>query len=322
MHDGTTPHHPHAKPPMPLTRPKLDYEFGKSLEHFKVKQGSLSVIPSLVDVIGKVVVSESDNDHISVHFDITASDDSLLDKIKIEATREGIEFAGDAVVLIKQTLNFTVGVNVPKGKGHKMHDFTVETSGLDIELAPSFNAMINNTHLSTTTGNIKSYGSKDKDVVYSPHFYAKSTSGDITGRFPLGFKTVLETTGGSIHANLTSASFFKDRAHVYTTTTTGDNQVILKNDIGRSVSAYHRSVSGTVSLRYPEDVQGSIAGKSTTGDIDIVGNSIKVIKRENGNTSRLLKAIKGDGDSKIRMSSVSGKLEAIVGNWDGDRRND
>jgi len=297
------------------SKPKQRFTFPADLTDFKVKQDSQSTLPTRTNVYGKVVVAScSKADNISVSFDIHVSDDSLLEKIKIEPRNNGIVFSGDVMSLVKQSVNITAFVIVPSSKDFKLKTFQIETRELDIKLAPNFNTVVNGTYFETISGNISSYGHHSTDVLMSPYLAAKSVSGSIFGRYGLGNSLSLETGSGMIAVNVTSAPFNEVEARFKTNTVSGGNYVTFAGALNpRPLISSHKSVSGNVKVHYPEDWQGKAKLASTTGDISVMGEGTKIVKKENGATGRLYKAIKGSGTSRAFFGTVSGDIVLAVG---------
>ncbi|KAF3930629.1 hypothetical protein ABW19_dt0205788 [Dactylella cylindrospora] len=79
--------------------------------------------------------------------------------------------------------------------------------------------------------------------------------------------------------------------------------------------ATHVTVSGDVFIHYPVEFEGSIKATSLTGDIEIGGEDVKVVRNErNGPVGRIVEAVHGAKDSGIvDTQSLNGDIRICVG---------
>lgn len=74
----------------------------------------------------------------------------------------------------------------------------------------------------------------------------------------------------------------------------------------------HDSVSGDLRLFYPASWEGRFLAQSISGNIRVGGDGIEIIRRDRS-WAKLVEGKKGDGDSEIKMESMSGSVELVVG---------
>lgn len=85
----------------------------------------------------------------------------------------------------------------------------------------------------------------------------------------------------------------------------------------RTLTATHQTTSGKISVHYPEGWEGTVSGKTMSGDIDIHGKDLKIISSKKGWAYKELVAGKGvskEGEgSSVTMSGISSPLKFTVG---------
>lgn len=85
----------------------------------------------------------------------------------------------------------------------------------------------------------------------------------------------------------------------------------------RTLTATHQTTSAEISVRYPEAWEGTVSGKTMSGDIDVKGKDLKIISSKKGWAFKELLAgkgvsKKGEGSS-VTMSGISSDLKFTVG---------
>lgn len=68
--------------------------------------------------------------------------------------------------------------------------------------------------------------------------------------------------------------------------------------------------------------QGKLKATSVSGDIRVLGDGTKIVKKENGLKGRLVKAIKGDGKSYAYLNTVGGDIAIGIGKYDWKNPNE
>ncbi|KAM0425280.1 hypothetical protein ACHAPT_009598 [Fusarium lateritium] len=74
----------------------------------------------------------------------------------------------------------------------------------------------------------------------------------------------------------------------------------------------HNSISGTIRLRYPSSWEGHVSAQTISGSQEVRGRGLEVT-HEGGPFGRRTRGRKGDGNSQLDVSSVSGDQFVIVG---------
>ncbi|EQL01426.1 hypothetical protein OCS_02855 [Ophiocordyceps sinensis CO18] len=90
----------------------------------------------------------------------------------------------------------------------------------------------------------------------------------------------------------------------------GDNDS-NRGSLGR-LRSKHQSISGDLKLSYPPSWQGSFNAKALAGEIEVHGKNVEIIRRGR-NIARFIEGRKGDGDSCIKVETVSGDLDLTLG---------
>ncbi|KAF3918473.1 hypothetical protein ABW21_db0203980 [Orbilia brochopaga] len=79
--------------------------------------------------------------------------------------------------------------------------------------------------------------------------------------------------------------------------------------------ASHATVSGDAFFHYPAAFQGRIKATTLTGDIDVGGEDVQIVRRErNGPVGRVVEAVHGAGeDAIVESRSISGDIRICIG---------
>ncbi|RSL70002.1 hypothetical protein CEP54_002063 [Fusarium duplospermum] len=148
------------------------------------------------------------------------------------------------------------------------------------------------------------------DVAASSHARFESQSGDFKLRIlPVlesSTKPALETDTKSGTSQVTILEPFWTTTT--TTTATGDK----KRPALSALKSKHDSISGTIKLRYPSSWEGHVSAQTVSGSQDIRGRGLEVT-HEGGLFPRRTRGRKGDGNSQMDVSSVSGDEYVLVG---------
>jgi len=261
-----------------------------------------------------VIVHSCDKaENISAHFKFDVSDDSLLDEISIEPKRDGIVFKLDPFSIVKETVNATIYIIIPKKTDYKLTGLRIGTIELNVWLKDSFTTPVNSTFISTVSGSTTALG-KDDNLLDITNLRITSVSGNINGQFPLQHALDLETTSGDIDVEINSEKL-PEKTAWFKTGSVGGNTIakFISNLHPRPLYSKHNSVSGNIDVYYPKDWQGGLKLKTTSGEIDVEGDGTKVVKKEKNIVGKLWKVIKGDGKSKGFIGTVSVKIGVYIG---------
>lgn len=147
----------------------------------------------------------------------------------------------------------------------------------------------------------------------------ESNSGSIEGSYLLGLMSSFRTTAGSITATVLPYAADLFASTLRTETRVGRTQLELlspykdpRNVINRLHSS-HSSISGSLDLKYPVDWEGVVDAETTHGSLRIKGKDLEVVKRHDGVLGSRLVAKRGEGASRLDLSSTSGSIDAVIG---------
>ncbi|KAM4066902.1 hypothetical protein HRG_000914 [Hirsutella rhossiliensis] len=84
-----------------------------------------------------------------------------------------------------------------------------------------------------------------------------------------------------------------------------------RGSLGR-LRSKHQSISGDLKLSYPPSWHGSFTAKALAGEIEVHGKDVEIIRRGRS-IARFVEGRKGDGDSCIKVETVSGDLDLTLG---------
>ncbi|KAI4130625.1 MAG: hypothetical protein LQ347_003301 [Umbilicaria vellea] len=126
-----------------------------------------------------------------------------------------------------------------------------------------------------------------------------STSGSITGTYLMGSTTTFKTTSGSTDIVLLAAAYGSDPPSIVTSGNS-DDQIITV------LHSEDRTPLQALTL-------DAWSAGSVTGDISVSGPGVEIIKDDRSHGSKSVDAIKGDGDGRIVINTVSGSVRVFVG---------
>jgi len=291
----------------PFSKPKLHYDFPDAKSSFFVKQEQKSRVPTKTNVFGNVQFVPSDNDKTSVDFHIKVSDERLWDDVTIEAKKDGLVFSADAFSLVEQFINIPAVVSLSNSDDFKKLYASVR--GLDIKFSKDLKNEFDTTRVSTVSGDIFVHGRHKSDCAKF-----RSASGDIKGSFDLIRGVGAKTVSGDIEIDVHPVELDEKKGFLGTDSVSGDVKVHVVHPLNkRNLKSFHRTTSGDINVRYPEDWQGSLKLTSTSGDLKLIGKNTKIVEKKKGLGGKLWRIIKGDGVSRARIKSVSGDLKVSVG---------
>ncbi|KAI1193038.1 hypothetical protein F5X97DRAFT_315523 [Nemania serpens] len=146
----------------------------------------------------------------------------------------------------------------------------------------------------------------------------RSTS--ISGTFPLGSHTSLESRSGSLSAELVVAPInTAGPRRLRTVSLSGTQSVRVVDDglwalVGDAwwdgMVSRHETRSGSINLEYPDSWEGTIEVESKSGSISVTGRGVEIIREINGRVF----ARKGkEGGGKIMVRAGSGSVDLRFG---------
>ncbi|OCL09726.1 hypothetical protein AOQ84DRAFT_387981 [Glonium stellatum] len=144
--------------------------------------------------------------------------------------------------------------------------------------------------------------------------------GSLAGTFIHGSSTDLKTTSGSITVDITpyeaSASPFTLRTFSMSGRTAVDLRSPYKNPRSAisNLTSSHKTHSGSLHLTYPPEWEGKIEGGTHSGSLHLRGKGVEIIREGEGFPfGRTVKAKKGEGDSLLEFSTMSGSCDITIG---------
>jgi DUF4097 and DUF4098 domain-containing protein YvlB len=153
----------------------------------------------------------------------------------------------------------------------------------------------------------------ERDYVVS----INSTAGSIDGTFIHGTKTELSSVAGGINVDLLPYS--SDSSTLTTNSIDGKTEMSLrapyktpKTAMGKLMSK-HTSVSGSISLTYPQEWEGHLQGQSVSGTLHVQGRDLELIRQEERPGLNRVEAKKGSGGSTMVFNTVNGGCDVSVG---------
>ncbi|EPS35172.1 hypothetical protein H072_11515 [Dactylellina haptotyla CBS 200.50] len=300
--------------------PYEHYNFPSDLRNFWIKQESFHGI-SRIQVTGNLIVHSCEKaENISAHFKFELSDPSLRSDLSVEPSEDGILFKLDPFSLIRETVNATIFLVIPKGKAadggdYSLDELTISTISIPIWLKDTVTTNIDKATISSVSGSIANYGkAADDNALDITSLRVTAVSGSIVGEFPLNHALDLETTSGEITADIVSANLKEETGYLKTHSVSGQHKINFLGKLNpRPLYSSHNSVSGDVELTYPEDWQGGLKLTTTSGHIKVAGKGTKVEERNKGPVEKFWKVVKGEGLSKGSVTTVSGKIDVLIG---------
>lgn len=171
----------------------------------------------------------------------------------------------------------------------------------------------------TTSGHINvqypplSQGASIPSRIY--HTRMATKSGSISGRYLLGRETAFRSESGSISTTLLPSFSGSEVASILTDTASGSTDVSVLSPYGnlpppmKCLSGSHRSKSGRLSLRYPREWEGELSGHTRSGQVDVRGDHVEIIRQ----TPHDFLARRGTGLGMLEFNTESGSVDIFVG---------
>ena len=147
----------------------------------------------------------------------------------------------------------------------------------------------------------------------------ETNSGAISGTYILGSVSTFKTTSGSITADVLPYSADSYSSSLRTQTRSGHTNVNVLSPFvtgDRALSrlrSSHKSLSSGLTLKYPQEWEGLIAGGTLSGSLTVQGKDVRVLDLKKGPVGTKIRARKGYGQSRLDFSATSGSVDLIVG---------
>jgi len=143
-----------------------------------------------------------------------------------------------------------------------------------------------------------------------------SMSGRIDTNLVHGSKTTLTSKTGSIEAVLSPYGDPADKSHIVTAAETGSTTVTVLASLSnpgeplRKLYAAYKCKTGSLSINYPSEWEGTVQGKTVTGSINVHWPDLElesgIGRRDIGWNS--FKGVKGDGEGRLDFHTVTGSV--------------
>lgn len=162
----------------------------------------------------------------------------------------------------------------------------------------------------------------EKDIprrVYRTH--TETSSGTISGSYILGSTSTFRTTSGSISAYILPYAADTSTSNLRTETHSGQTSIKILSpfrDEGEPITrlhSYHTTTSSSLTLVYPQEWEGILQGSTVSGGMTILGRDLETLSYWTGPGGKKITARKGSGGSKMHFSTLSGSVDATVGDY-------
>jgi hypothetical protein len=147
----------------------------------------------------------------------------------------------------------------------------------------------------------------------------ETASGKIAGHVIHGESTSISSSSARIVLQVSPYAAGDYASSLRTSTTSGSQQISLLSPATepgvaiKHMSSSHSSESGTLTLRYPQEWEGTIEGSTGSGSINLHGGNLNIIHREPGNSGHSVLAKKGNGNSTLGFHTASGNVDIYFG---------
>lgn len=142
-----------------------------------------------------------------------------------------------------------------------------------------------------------------------------SSSGSIDAAILHGLRTSLRSINGRVTADVYPYGHNDSRTDVEAHCTSGSMDITLHSSLShptaplKKLYAYYRGISGSLTLFYPAQWQGTVEGTTASGGIDLDWEGLKVVKDgKEPWVKRTIEAIRGKGEGRLVFYSTSGRV--------------
>lgn len=198
-------------------------------------------------------------------------------------------------------------------------DISTISGSIDIDVEPKDadedNVQPAILRLSSKSGSIRALTSTVSVPARDYQTTLRSLNGGIDATLLHGSYTSLRSLNGRINADLYPYGHNNSRTDISTHCKSGSTDITVHSSLShpadpiKKLYSEHHGLSGSVSLWYPAQWQGTIQGSTSSGSIDLEWDGIKVIRDEKkGWVKRTVEAVRGEGEGQMRFSSLSGSL--------------
>ena len=143
----------------------------------------------------------------------------------------------------------------------------------------------------------------------------ESSNGGIDATLLHGSRTSLRSNSGHVNADLYPFGHNNSRTDINTFCQSGSTDITVHSSLSnptdpmKKLYSEHHGVSGSLSLWYPAQWEGTVKGSILSGSLDLDWDGLKVVKDEKkGWVKRTVEAVRGAGESHLVFSSTSGSV--------------
>lgn len=201
-------------------------------------------------------------------------------------------------------------------EGFVEHLALPDGSTVPSDAPPSYEAAVGEQVNDRPVKIVKTPGIPSREYITS----VSSQSGSISGSFPLGARTSLESRSGSINGVQLVVMPMNGSSprELKTSSRDGSQSIrIVENDFWAAkkgawwngMLSKHDGRSGSMNIEYPDSWEGKIQVETNSGSIDVTGRGVQIIRKEKG----IVYAQKGDGDGKVVVYARSGSVNLRFG---------
>ena len=174
-----------------------------------------------------------------------------------------------------------------------------------------------NIHVSFPT-NLEEY---DYNNLRDYYVELSTVGGHIWGTVFLGLEANISAVSGDINAVLIPQLRTDNGSLLITDTVLGQTNLRLVDTIKpippdikipiQALESRHHSIAGGMKLQYPPSWEGRVYGTSSTvlGSVSVAGDGVEIIDENRDH----VEAVKGDGSNELRVDTVSGSCEVLIG---------
>lgn len=175
---------------------------------------------------------------------------------------------------------------------------------------------------------------RDKIPKRDYHTRVETSSSSIKGSYILGSTATFGSNSGTLDFSLlpyhsdvkstlhTDSGSAQTKLHVLSPYTASDSAAATtgKDGVLGHLSSTHKSRSGALKLRYPDEWEGVVDGQSTSGSCKVRGKDVEILIDNDfgkgvpgGKSYHHVTARKGYGESRLNFATTSGSVDVLVG---------
>jgi len=160
--------------------------------------------------------------------------------------------------------------------------------------------------------NLPAFDAPERDYRVS----INSSSGLVGGHILHGGMTSIFSNSGRIEVQITPYAADAYASTIRTSTMSSVQNISMlspANELGVSIknmSSFHTSTSGSLTLHYPKEWEGTIEGHTESGSLQLHGGNLDIIRQNSTNkVGHYVLAKKGKGNSTLSFQTGSGSVD-------------